>query len=164
MKNSFVSISHSGNNVLGAINPADLARISRKNILPPWLSYLKPAAVIVTQQQLLSRPGEEIKVCWRAYFIYVRDVKTIFKEILCVFSLRRAPLHPIPYSVHSCLYDHMQTYYVHLMLYSEEWCIKYRIMPKYNFIFVTSQCNISQKKQIMDGQIIQRDYLWTKYA
>ena len=42
-----------------------------------------------------------------AYFIYVRDVKTIFKEILSVFSLRRAPLHPIPYSVHSCLYDHM---------------------------------------------------------
>ena len=76
MKNSFVSISHSGNNVLGAINPADLARISRKNILPPWLSYLEPAAVMVTQQQLLSRPGEEIKVCWRAYFIYVRDVKT----------------------------------------------------------------------------------------
>ena len=99
MKNSFVSISHSGNNVLGAINPADLARISRKNMLPPWLSYLELAAVIVTQQQLLSRPGEEIKVCWRAYFNYVRDVKTILRKY-SPSSLYGAPLQHIPWRVH----------------------------------------------------------------
>ena len=95
MKNSFVSISHSGNNVLGAINPADLARISRKNILPPWLSYLELAAVMVTQQQLLSRPGEEIKVCWRVYFTNVRDVKTILRKY-SASSLYGAPLQHIP--------------------------------------------------------------------
>ena len=85
MKNSFVSISHSGNNVLGAINPADLARISRKNILPPWLSYLKPAAVIVTQQQLLSRPGEEIKVCWGA-MEHISSMLGMWKPFLRKYS------------------------------------------------------------------------------